>query len=126
VGFFILFFLFIGGAIDYLYFDAFTRVGPAFPVATIFSLGMATLMTLTAYYGGSGIILSSVGAEKPDLQIPEHRELRNIVTEMALASGSAMPPALRDLRSGAQCLRHGHQREKFDNLRDDRPANPVR
>jgi len=91
VGFFILFFLFIGGAIDYLYFDAFTRVGPAFPVATIFSLGMATLMTLTAYYGGSGIILSSVGAEKPDMQIPEHRELRNIVTEMALASGSAMP-----------------------------------
>jgi heat shock protein HtpX len=91
VGFFILFFLFIGGAIDYLYFDAFTRVGPAFPVATIFSLGMATLMTLTAYYGGSGLILGSLGAEKPDMQIPEHRELRNIVTEMALASGSAMP-----------------------------------
>ena len=32
-----------------------------------------------------------LGAQKLDIQIPEHRELRNIVTEMALASGSAMP-----------------------------------
>ena len=48
-------------------------------------------MTLTAYYGGSRILLGSLGAERLDLQIPEHRELRNIVTEMALASGSAMP-----------------------------------
>lgn len=48
-------------------------------------------MTLIAYYGGSDIILGSIGAEKPNMEIPEHRELRNIVTEMALASGSAMP-----------------------------------
>jgi heat shock protein HtpX len=60
-------------------------------VATIFALGMATFMTLTAYYGGSRILLASLGAEKLDMQIPEHRELHNIVTEMALASGSAMP-----------------------------------
>jgi heat shock protein HtpX len=52
---------------------------------------MATLITLSAYYGGGSLILGSLGAEKPDGQIPEHRELRNIVTEMALASGSAMP-----------------------------------
>jgi heat shock protein HtpX len=81
----------IGAAIDFLYFDAFTRAGPTFPLITIFSLGLATFMTLTAYYGGSGILLASLGAEKLDMQIPEHRELRNIVTEMALASGSAMP-----------------------------------
>ncbi|MGH7793825.1 MAG: M48 family metallopeptidase [Candidatus Binatia bacterium] len=88
---FILFFLFIGAAIDYLYFDAFTRAGAALPIATIFSLGFATFTTLTAYYGGGDIILSSLGAEKLNLQVPEHRELHNIVTEMALASGSAMP-----------------------------------
>jgi heat shock protein HtpX len=52
---------------------------------------VATFMTLTAYYGGSRILLGSLGAEKLDMQILEHRELRNIVTEMALASGSAMP-----------------------------------
>jgi heat shock protein HtpX len=91
VAIFILFFLFIGAAIDYLYFDAFTPAGPAFPIATIFSLGFATFSILTAYYGGSDIILSSLGAEKLNLQLPEHRELHNIVTEMALASGSAMP-----------------------------------
>jgi len=86
-----LFFFIIGGAMDYLYFDAFSSAGPPLPLATIFSLGVATLTTLSAYYGGSGLILGSLGAEKPDRQIPEHRELRNIVTEMALASGSAMP-----------------------------------
>ena len=88
---FIVFFLFIGVVMDYLYFDAFTPAGPVFPVATIFSLSFAAFSTLTAYYGGSDIILSSLGAEKLNLQIPEHRELHNIVTEMALASGAAMP-----------------------------------
>jgi heat shock protein HtpX len=37
------------------------------------------------------LILGSLGALRLDIQIPEHRELRNIVTEMALASGAAMP-----------------------------------
>jgi heat shock protein HtpX len=60
-------------------------------MATIFALGLATVSTLTAYYGGSDMILSSLGAQRLNLQIPEHRELHNIVTEMALASGSAMP-----------------------------------
>lgn len=86
-----IFFLIIGGALDYLYFDAFTPAGPALPLATIFSLGAASILTLSAYHGGGRLILGSLGAEKPDAQIPEHRELRNIVTEMALASGSAMP-----------------------------------
>jgi len=85
------FFFLIGGAIDYLYFDAFTAAGPAFPVATVFALGFATSTTLMAYYGGPDIILSSLGAEKLNLQLPEHRELQNVVTEMALASGSTMP-----------------------------------
>ena len=91
VAIFILFFLFIGAAIDYLYFDAFAPAGPVLPFASIFSLGLATVTTLTAYYGGSDMILSSLGAEKLNLQLPEHRGLHNIVTEMALASGSAMP-----------------------------------
>jgi heat shock protein HtpX len=88
---FILFFLFIGGAVDYLYFDAFTPTGPPVPLATIFSLGLATTSTLAAYYGGSDMILSSLGAQKLNPKIPEHRELQNVVTEMALASGAAMP-----------------------------------
>ena len=85
------FFLVIGGAVDYLYLDGFTTSGSPFPVATVFALGFATFTTLTAYYGGGGLILGSLGALKLDIQISEHRELRNIVTEMALASGAAMP-----------------------------------
>jgi len=94
VALFILFFLLIGGAVDALYFDAFTPAGPAVPIATIISLAFASCATVTAYYGGSDIILSSLGAEKLNLTIPEHRELHNIVTEMALASGAPMPRIL--------------------------------
>jgi heat shock protein HtpX len=91
VAVFIVFFLVIGAAVDYLYFDALTPAGPALPFATLFALCIATATTLTAYYGGSDMILSSLGAEKLNLKTPEHRELHNVVTEMALASGSAMP-----------------------------------
>lgn len=91
MGVFIVFFLVVGSSIDYLYLDGFTAAGLPLPIATLFALGFATFTTLTAYYGGSGLILGSLGAEKLDIQIPEHRELRNIVTEMALASGAAMP-----------------------------------
>ena len=91
MGLFHWFFFLIGGAVDYLYFDEFTRAGAPFPIATVVALSFATFTTLTAYYGGSGLILGSLGAKKLDTQIPEHRELRNIVSEMALASGAAMP-----------------------------------
>ena len=85
------FFLTIGLAVDYLYFDAFMPAGPALPFATLLALAMATASTMLAYHSGSDIILSSLGAQKLNLKTPEHRELQNIVTEMALASGSAMP-----------------------------------
>jgi heat shock protein HtpX len=49
------------------------------------------VITLAGYRFGSQLILTSVGAEKPDSEIPEHRELQNVVTEMALASGLPMP-----------------------------------
>jgi heat shock protein HtpX len=91
IGFFIIVFLIIGGAVDYLYFDGFTRAGAPFPIATVIALSFATFTTLTAYYAGSGLILGSLGAKKLDTQIAEHRELRNVVSEMALASGATMP-----------------------------------
>ncbi len=90
---FILFFLLVGFSVDFLYFDAFSRYGPPVPIATLSTLTFATLMTLTAYRYGGELILSSVGAEKLDIQLPEHRELHNVVTEMALASGCPMPRA---------------------------------
>ncbi|MEK7341045.1 MAG: M48 family metallopeptidase [Candidatus Binatota bacterium] len=88
---FLLFFIAVGLSVDYLYLDAFTPSGPPFAVATVLSLTLATGITLISYYQGSELILRSLGAEALDLQIPEHRELHNVVTEMALASGCPMP-----------------------------------
>ena len=91
VGCFIVVVLVIGGSVDFLYLDSFTPAGAPFPIATVMALTVATFTTLIAYYGGGKLILGSLGAEKIDIDIPEHRELRNIVTEIALASGSVMP-----------------------------------
>jgi len=117
---FMLFFFLVGAAVDYLYFDAFTPSGPSFPVATVVSLGVATAMTIVAYGFGGNLILASVGAESLDINIPEQRELRNIVTEMALASGCPMPKVFvaydpapnafatgKDERSSAVCVTTG-------------------
>ena len=77
-------------------------------------------MTLTAYGYGGNLILASVGAEGLDIQIPEHREFHNVVTEMALASGCPMPKVQvvydaapnafatgRDEKSSAICVTTG-------------------
>jgi heat shock protein HtpX len=81
----------IGFAVDYLYLDAFTPKAPPLPLATLSALIGATVTALTAYNYGDDLILASVGAERLDIELPEHRELHNVVTEMALASGCPMP-----------------------------------
>ena len=88
---FFLFFLLIGYSVDFLYLDAFAPGGPPLPVATITALALAAVISLLSYYQGSELILGSLGAERLDLSLPEQRELQNIVTEMALASGLPMP-----------------------------------
>ncbi|MGH7826504.1 MAG: M48 family metallopeptidase [Candidatus Binatia bacterium] len=62
-------------------------------MATVIALITSTAITAAGYRFGSHLILTSVGAEKLDIDIPEHRELQNVVTEMALASGCPMPKA---------------------------------
>jgi heat shock protein HtpX len=86
-----LFFLLVGFAVDTVYLGAFTPYGPPFPLATLSALLFAVIMTFVANNFGGHLVLASVGAEKLDIQIPEHRELQNVVTEMALASGCPMP-----------------------------------
>lgn len=88
---FILFFLLVGFAVDTVYLGAFTRYGLGVPLATSSALLFAAAMTFAANHFGGKLVLASVGAEKLDIQIPEHRELHNVVTEMALASGCPMP-----------------------------------
>ena len=86
-----MFFFLVGLSIDHLYLDAFTASGSSVPIATLMALAFSAAVTLIAYRQGSRLILSSVGAEPLDIEIPEHRELHNVVKEMALASGSRMP-----------------------------------
>lgn len=88
---FMLFFLLVGLAADGLYFDFFAAGGPPFPVATVIALIASTVIALSGYRFGSHFILRAIGAEKLDIDIPEHRELHNVVTEMALACGCPMP-----------------------------------
>ena len=64
------------------------------PLATAGALLLAVFMTVTAFGYGGNLILASVGAEGLDIRIPEHRELHNVVTEIALASGCPMPKVL--------------------------------
>ncbi len=61
------------------------------PIATLSALAFAAFTVFTTYNYGDEWILRSVGAEKLDINLPEHRELHNVVTEMGLASGCPMP-----------------------------------
>lgn len=88
---FMLFFILVGLSVDYAHLNAFSPAGPPLPIATLTALGFSTIMALTSYYYGGNLVLASVGAEPVDGKIPEHRELQNVVTEMALASGCPMP-----------------------------------
>jgi len=116
----LIFFLLVGLSVDYVYLGAFTPGGPRFPIATASALVFALVMTLTSYGFGGNLILASVGAEGLDIKVPEHRELHNVVTEMALASGCPMPKVLtvydpapnafatgRDEKSSAICVTTG-------------------
>ncbi len=115
---FFLVFLLVGAAVDFLYFDL--AAGSGTPIATLIALATATGIALSSYYGGSELILNSLGAERLDLTVPEQRELQNIVTEMALASGLPMPKTYivfdpspnalatgRDERHAAVCVTSG-------------------
>jgi heat shock protein HtpX len=88
---FVVFFVLVGLSVDYAYLNSFSSPGPPLPIATLLALGISSSLTLTAYYHGADLVLASVGAEPLDGTIPEHRELHNVVTEMALASGCPMP-----------------------------------
>ncbi|HWO40930.1 MAG TPA: M48 family metallopeptidase [Candidatus Eisenbacteria bacterium] len=88
---FVAFFVVIGFAVDHLYLGAFVPGGRWFPFATVAALLVAVAATASGYRFGAELILKAVGAEPLDPEIPEHRELRNVVKEMALASGCPMP-----------------------------------
>lgn len=95
LGGFLLTFAILGIGIDIFYLESFTLKGEGFPLASVIALVAALVMGLASYWGGDKMVLASLRAQPLDPNILEHRELRNIVTEMALASGLPMPKVYR-------------------------------
>jgi heat shock protein HtpX len=66
-------------------------VGTGVPWHTTGALLFTTALGILAYRGGSDLVLSSLMATPLDVREPEHRQLHNVASEMALASGLPMP-----------------------------------
>lgn len=76
---------FIGYGIDKLY------LGSEFPIATIIALMASSIQSLIAYFAGDKLILATVGAQEIDLNVPEEKQLFNVVKEISIAAGLPMP-----------------------------------
>jgi heat shock protein HtpX len=64
------------------------------PMATLLVLGGLAAALAIAHAFGDRLVLASLGAVAPDATLPEHRQLLNVVREMAIASGLPEPRVL--------------------------------
>jgi len=61
------------------------------PFATFIALVIAGGFILNSFNNGVGMVLRSTGARRLDPQLPQERQLYNVVEEMSIASGRKMP-----------------------------------
>ncbi len=87
---FVTFFVVLGVGLDVV-FGGYSLGPGAFPVITTVALATALGLSLLGHYRGGKLVMSSLLAKPLDVKDPEHRELHNIVAEMALASGLPRP-----------------------------------
>ena len=88
---FLAFFLVLGVGLDTVWAGFLSPGGEPLPFVTLIAVGVASAMSLSGYFGGGRLVMASLHAHPLDQQNPEHRQLFNIVTEMALASGLPQP-----------------------------------
>ncbi|HXQ20257.1 MAG TPA: M48 family metallopeptidase [Candidatus Acidoferrales bacterium] len=88
---FVLFFLAVGLGVDATWAGFLVPGGEPFPVVTCMAGGLAVATSVGAYFGGARMVMASLHARPLDLNDPEHHQLFNVVTEMALASGLPLP-----------------------------------
>jgi heat shock protein HtpX len=88
---FLLFALALGLGLDAVWGGFLTRGGERIPFVTVTAGVIAAGMSLSGYYGGARLVMGSLHARPLNLDDPEHRQLYNVVTEMALASGLPQP-----------------------------------
>jgi len=65
--------------------------GFKYPFATIIALMIAGVFMANAFFRGTKMVLKSVHAYRANPDIPQHRQLLNVVEEMKIASGLPMP-----------------------------------
>jgi heat shock protein HtpX len=88
---FVLFFLAVGLGVDATWAGFLVPGGEPFPVVTCMAGGLAVATSVGAYFGGARMVMASLHARPLDLNDPEHHQLYNVVSEMALASGLPLP-----------------------------------
>lgn len=88
---FVVVFLALGLGLDMTFSGFLTADGPPVPAFTVAALVLATATSLVGYFYGARLVVASLHAQPLNLDDPEHRQLYNVVTEMALASGLPQP-----------------------------------
>ena len=88
---FVLFFLAMGLGVDATWAGFLVPGGEPFPVVTCMAGALAVATSVGAYFGGARMVMASLHTRPLDLNDPEHHQLYNVVTEMALASGLPLP-----------------------------------
>lgn len=88
---FLLFFLAVGLGLDSVWGGFLSPQGEPLPFVTLITVVLAVAMNLSAYFSGAQLVMASLLAQPLNLDDPEHRQLYNVVTEMALAAGLPQP-----------------------------------
>jgi heat shock protein HtpX len=83
---FILLFLLIGVGFDHYY-----GAGYQIPLFTIIAVIFGLISSISGYFYGDKLILSSTHAHELDLNDPKQKQWQNVVEEMSIASGIPLP-----------------------------------
>lgn len=82
--------LLVGATLDFLL----GSFAGGVPVVTTLALAGVLLAAVAAHAAGDQLVLATLGARPLDPANPEHRQLANVVHEMAVASGLPVPRVL--------------------------------
>ncbi len=83
---FILFFLFLGIGADYFY-----GAGAEIPIFTTIAVLFGLISSLSGYYYGDKLVISSTRAHPLDLGDAKQQQWQNVVEEMSIAAGIPLP-----------------------------------
>jgi heat shock protein HtpX len=89
--FFIVVFAALGLGLDVTAYGFLDAGGEHVPLVTIWALAASGGLALSSYFGGSRLVIASLMARPLNVELPEDRQLYDIVNEMSLAAGLPRP-----------------------------------